>query len=63
MRCKTNSKLTPEVEGVIKWAKYKAGYTLQDEHQRTLAGFRGEFWLPEIKEMLDGRIDGVISKA
>jgi len=52
-----------EMEGVICWAKYKAGFTLQTNMKaRTIAAFRNPtgFGVAEIKELPDGRVDGEI---
>lgn len=52
-----------ELTGIIKWGKFKAGYTLRDLNtNNTIAAFRSPagFGVMEIKEMPDGRIDGVV---
>lgn len=52
-----------ELIGIIRWAKYKAGYTLWELNgEKTIACFRSPpgFGVGEIKEMPDGRIDGVV---
>jgi len=67
MRCKVESRGfddPDELDGVIKWAKYKAGYTLQSkaEDGENIAAFRcvTGYGVANIKEMPDGRIDGII---
>jgi len=64
MRCKieTRGNDAEELTGIIQWAKYKTGYTLQTKDGRTIANFRciAGFDVANIKEMPDGRIDGVI---
>ena len=51
-----------EIIGVVRWSKYVAGYTLQDqEFDMNIGTFRFRVWGPvKIREMGDGRIDGVI---
>lgn len=50
-----------EIEGKVCWAKYVAGYTLQDEYERTIGTFRFRVMGPQkIRETKDGRIDGEV---
>lgn len=59
IRCSGNKELT----GIIKWGKFKAGYILQELNgDSTIAAFRSPagFGVEEIKELPDGRIDGVV---
>lgn len=66
--CKFKCKCRPgngELTGIIKWGKFKAGYTLRDlDNDSSIAAFRqpAAFGVMEIKEMPDGRIDGIIIK-
>ena len=50
-----------EMEGVVKWAKYKASFTLQ-KGEMTIACFRtpAGFGTAQIKELPDGRVDGEV---
>ena len=64
IKCKVEKLYTDapeELVGVIRWAKYKAGYTLQNGEQ-TIAAFRciTGFGVAKIKELPDGRIDGEV---